>query len=113
MSEDLAQKTCTPCQGGIPPMSETQAKAFLDEAPGWRLEENGTWLKRDFTFKTFKEALAFINKVGELAEAEGHHPDLTLGYGYAGVAMQTHKIKGLHENDFIMAAKIGRIAEQG
>ncbi len=110
MTEALTAKTCTPCQGGIPPLTPAQAGHFLEEAPGWRLEENATWLKRDFEFPDFAAALAFVNKVGALAESEGHHPDICFGWGYATVTLQTHKINGLHENDFIMAAKIGDMA---
>ena len=112
MSEDLTQKTCTPCQGGIPPMPEKQARVMLDDVPGWSLTDDAAWLKRHFDFKDFAGALAFVNRIGELAEGEGHHPDICLGYGYVDVTMQTHKIGGLHDNDFILAAKIGQAYEK-
>jgi 4a-hydroxytetrahydrobiopterin dehydratase len=102
----LSQKTCTPCQGGIPPLTLTEAEALLTQAPGWRLLENGTRLERRFSFQTFAVALAFVNRVGDVAEEEGHHPDVSFGWGYANVLFYTHKIGGLHENDFIMAAKV-------
>ncbi len=102
----LSQKTCTPCQGGIPPLNLMEAEALLDQAPGWRLLQNGTRLERRFSFQTFAAALAFVNRVGDLAEVEGHHPDVSFGWGYANVLFYTHKISGLHENDFIMAAKV-------
>lgn len=102
----LSQKTCTPCQGGVPPLSMTEAEAWLVQAPGWELLNNGARLKRRFQFKSFDAALAFVNRVGDLAEEEGHHPDITFGWGYANVLFYTHKIGGLHENDFIMAAKV-------
>ncbi len=102
----LSQKTCTPCQGGIPPLSLPEAEAWLAQAPGWELLQNGARLERRFSFKTFAAALAFVNQVGDLAEEEGHHPDITFGWGYANVQFYTHKIGGLHENDSIMAAKV-------
>jgi 4a-hydroxytetrahydrobiopterin dehydratase len=108
MSE-LASRTCTPCRGGIPPMSEDQATRLLDQAPGWELLE-GRRIERRFRFRNFKEALGFVDKVGALAEEEAHHPDITFGWGYATITLSTHKIKGLHENDFIMAAKINGLA---
>ena len=105
----LSQKTCTPCQGGIPPLTSTEAEAVLSQASGWQLLENGTRLERRFTFETFAAALAFVNRVGDLAEEEGHHPDITFGWGYANVLFYTHKIGGLHEKDFIMAAKVNEL----
>lgn len=105
----LSEKTCTPCQGGIDPMSESEAKGMLEKVPGWQLKESGKMLFRRFSFDDFKSALAFVNKAGELAEQEQHHPDITFGWGYAEVTIYTHKIGGLHENDFILAAKIGEV----
>ena len=106
---ELSQKTCTPCQGGISPLTLSQAEASLPQAPDWQLLNSGTRLERRFTFKTFAAALAYINRLGDLAEAEGHHPDITFGWGYASVLFYTHKINGLHENDFIMAAKVNQL----
>lgn len=105
----LSQKTCTPCRGGIPPLGSSEAEALLAQAPGWRLLENGARLERRFQFENFAAALAFVNRVGDLAEQEGHHPDITFGWGYASVLFYTHKIGGLHENDFIMAAKVNEL----
>ena len=105
----LSQKTCTPCQGGIPPLTLTEAETLLPQAFGWQLREDGARLERRFAFKTFAAALAFVNRVGDLAEEEGHHPDITFGWGYANVLFYTHKIGGLHENDFIMAAKVNEL----
>ena len=102
----LAEKECVPCQGGMPPMTEIQAKVFHKQTPAWNLTENATRLQRDFNFDDFVSAQAFVNKVGELAETEGHHPDISFGWGYAQITIYTHKINGLHENDFILAAKI-------
>lgn len=108
---NLTAKKCTPCQGGIPPMTPDVAEKYLHEAPAWELRDNATRLKRTFKFNNFVDAMALAQKVGDLCEAEGHHPDLTVGWGYCKVEFQTHKINGLHENDFIMAAKVNRLAD--
>jgi 4a-hydroxytetrahydrobiopterin dehydratase len=110
MAENIAQKTCTPCRGGVPPLTPEEAAGYLDQTPGWELREDARLIRRDFRFADFKQSLGFVDEVGRLAEEEGHHPDICFGWGYAAVSLQTHKIKGLHENDFIMAAKIGRLA---
>lgn len=111
MSVTLAEKTCTPCRGGAPPLTREEAERFQVQAPEWALMEDAHRIERSFRFKSFREALTFVQKIGELAEAEGHHPDIGFGWGYATVSLRTKKIKGLHENDFIMAAKIDRLAE--
>ena len=110
MTEALATKTCTPCRGGIPPLTRDEAERFHKEAPDWSLLDDAHRIERSFRFGDFRQALDFVAKVGELAETEGHHPDINFGWGYATVSLQTKKIKGLHENDFIMAAKLDRIA---
>ena len=97
---------CTPCQGGIPPMTEQQAKQHLAHLSEWSLEDQASKIKRTFKFKNFVDAMAFANKVGDLCETEGHHADMQLGWGYVKVYFQTHKIQGLHLNDFVMAAKV-------
>jgi 4a-hydroxytetrahydrobiopterin dehydratase len=109
MIETLAEKTCTPCRGGIPPLTRDEAKHFQLQAPEWELDDNAQRIERTFRFHNFREALAFVQDVGELAETEGHHPDIRFGWGYAVVSLSTKKIKGLHENDFIMASKIDRV----
>lgn len=109
MTDDLAGKVCIPCRGGIPPLTAEEAENFRKQTPKWDLTDKGTWLRRNFSFGNFAEALAFVNKLGALAETENHHPDIAFGWGYVDVSLQTHKIKGLHENDFIMAAKIDRL----
>ena len=103
---DLTQQHCVPCEGGIPPYTKAQAQERMGKIPGWTLGDDGKEISRQFKFKNFKEALAFVNRVGEIAEAEGHHPDLELGWGRVGVKLSTHAIKGLSLNDFILAAKI-------
>jgi 4a-hydroxytetrahydrobiopterin dehydratase len=109
MTEALASKTCTPCRGGVPPLTREQAEIFHAQAPDWQLPEEAHHIERSFRFRNFREALTFVQEIGELAEAEGHHPNISFGWGNATVSLQTKKIKGLHENDFIMATKIDRI----
>ncbi|UZR30839.1 4a-hydroxytetrahydrobiopterin dehydratase [Methylococcus mesophilus] len=106
----LTAKQCTPCQGGIPPLTEEEAGKLRVHVPQWEFKDAATKLKRTFRFKNFMEALDFARKVGELCEAEGHHPDIGIGWGYCRVEFQTHKINGLHENDFIMAAKVDELS---
>ena len=112
MTERLFEKTCTPCRGGVPALTREEAQALQAQAPDWALLDDAHRIERSFRSSSFREALAFVLRVGELAEAEGHHPDLRFGWGYATVSLQTKKIKGLHENDFIMAAKIDRLAQK-
>jgi 4a-hydroxytetrahydrobiopterin dehydratase len=109
----LAAKTCTPCRGGIPPLTQAEADSYHAQAPDWALMDDATRIERTYRFKTFREAFAFVQKAADLAEAQGHHPDLRFGWGYATVSLQTKKIKGLHENDFILAAKFDQIFQAG
>ena len=106
---ELATKKCTPCQGGVAPMTCEIAETYIDDVSGWELLDNSTKIKRTYKFSNFIDALAFTQKVGELCELEGHHADITVGWGYCRVVFQTHKINGLHENDFIMAAKVNAL----
>jgi 4a-hydroxytetrahydrobiopterin dehydratase len=112
MPVSLAEKSCTPCRGGIPPLTEQEAAAYHAQAPDWALLDEARRIERTYRFKNFAEALRFVEHAGALAEAEGHHPDIGFGWGYATVSLHTKKIKGLHENDFIMAAKLDRIAAE-
>lgn len=109
MTENLVQKICTPCQGGIPPLGREDAERYLAQVPGWKLVNDARAIEREYRFGDFREALAFVNDVGGLAESEGHHPDICFGWGHAKISIHTHKIKGLHENDFILAAKIDQL----
>ncbi len=106
----LTGKKCVPCRGGIPPLPRADAEQLLAETPGWTLDAKATSIERTFRTKEFADALALVDRVGALAEAEGHHPDISFGWGYCRILFQTHKIKGLHENDFIMAAKVNALA---
>ena len=107
MSE-LASKTCVPCRGGTPPLKGEELDDLRRQVPEWEVVEEHH-LRRRFRFKNFREALGFVNRVGELAEEQGHHPNVTFGWGYAEVTIFTHKINGLTESDFILAAKINEL----
>jgi 4a-hydroxytetrahydrobiopterin dehydratase len=110
--EGLAGKSCVPCRGGIPPLAEAAARELAAGTPGWRLEENATRLQRRFEFRDFVEAMKFVNRVADVAEQEGHHPDIAIHWNKVDLTLWTHKIGGLHENDFIVAAKIDRLLEE-
>jgi 4a-hydroxytetrahydrobiopterin dehydratase len=110
MEPTLAEKSCTPCRGGIPPLSREAAEAYRRQAPDWALADEATRIERTYRFRNFREAFGFVERAAALAEAEGHHPDICFGWGYATLSLRTKKIKGLHENDFIMAAKLDRLA---
>jgi 4a-hydroxytetrahydrobiopterin dehydratase len=105
---DLASKTCVPCRGGTPPLKGEELDDLWRQIPGWEVVEEHH-LRHRFRFKNFREALDFVNRVGELAEEQGHHPDVGFGWGYAEVTVYTHKIDGLTESDFILAAKISEL----
>ena len=109
----LAEKSCVPCRGGVPPMEPAKVDEMLGQLDtGWCPTHEHKRLERGYTFKGFAPALAFANKVGEIAESQGHHPDLHVRWGACTVEIWTHKIDGLTESDFILAAKIDR-AYQG
>lgn len=112
MSEDLSSKKCVPCEGGIPAFTKDQINDFLKKVDNWLVkedEESKFYLIKEFNFKNFISSQDFVNKVGDLAEIEGHHPDISFGWGYAKVKIYTHAIGGLAESDFILAAKIDNI----
>jgi 4a-hydroxytetrahydrobiopterin dehydratase len=111
MANTLVGKTCTPCKAGVPPLTPEEAERFHHQVLQWELRDHAKRIERTFKFRNFREALTFVQQVGELAEREGHHPDMRFGWGYVTVSLQTKKIKGLHENDFIMAAKINGFFE--
>lgn len=105
-ADDLAKKHCKPCEGGMPPATREEAEILLKRVNGWQLSEDAKKITKEFKFKDFAQALSFTNSVGAIAEEEGHHPDIFLGWGRARVELTTHAVKGLSENDFILAAKI-------
>ena len=101
----ISQKKCIPCQGGIPPLNESEINKFIKELDaGWK-SFDGIQLRKEYTFKTYKEVMVFVNDVAELSEAEGHHPFIHINYKTVVIILFTHKINGLHENDFILASK--------
>ena len=109
---DLADKKCIPCKGGIPPFNMSEIHKYLKKVDGWNVKENQSksfYLIKEFRFKNFLESQDFVNKVGEIAEKEGHHPDISFGWGYAKIRIFTHSIKGLAESDFILAAKVDQL----
>lgn len=106
---NLAEKECVPCKGGVPPLKGKELKSIQKNlGDQWKVI-NEHHLEKEYTFKDFTEALAFTNKVGNLAEEQGHHPDIYLAWGKVRVTLWTHKINGLSESDFILAAKIDRL----
>lgn len=106
---DLEHMRCTPCRGGIPPLTAEAAASLQLAVPDWELQQESSRIVRRFAFGDYAAALAFVNAISAIAEEEGHHPDVCFGWGYAVVTLYTHKISGLHENDFIMAAKFDRV----
>ncbi len=107
-SADLAAKQCVPCRGGVPPLGAEAVRGLLARVPEWRAE-GVHHIAREWKFRNFAEALRFVNEAGAIAEAERHHPDIELGWGRVRIEIHTHKIDGLTESDFILAAKIDRI----
>jgi len=108
----LASKTCVPCRGGVPALSGSALESLHKEIPLWKIV-NEHHITRTFTFPDFKQALDFVNRMGTLAEEQGHHPDILLAWGKTEITLWTHKIDGLTESDFIMAAKIDQLHASG
>jgi len=106
---ELADKRCVPCRGGVSPLRGEELTPLAEQVPEWRVVEEHH-LEQSFRFKDFAEALRFTDQVGALAEEQGHHPDILLAWGKVGVQIWTHKIDGLTESDFVLAAKIDRLA---
>ena len=105
--DNLTKKSCKACEGAVPSLTMGESKKLLKMVPNWKVDT--VFLRRNFKFENFKKALEFVNEVGKIAEKEGHHPDITFGYGYVSIELTTHAIKGLSKNDFILAAKIDKI----
>ena len=105
---DLASRHCKPCEAGTPPLGEDDVGRLAGELDGWTVE-GGKSLVKEYRFPDFREALAFVDRLGEVAESEGHHPDIYLTWGKVKVELSTHSIGGLSENDFILAAKADRV----
>ena len=110
--EDLANKKCVPCEGGIPAFDIKEIHKYLKKIDGWEVKNDNSdnyYLLKQFKFENFLESQKFINAVSKIAEEEGHHPDISFGWGYAKIKISTHAIKGLAESDFVLAAKIDKI----
>ena len=107
---DLASKTCVPCRGGVPPLKGAELHSFSHQLPNWNVIDEHH-IMRKFTFPDFQQALDFVNRVGAVAEEQGHHPDILLTWGKVEITLWTHAVNGLTESDFIMAAKIDRIPQ--
>lgn len=107
---DLTSQKCVPCEGGVDPLTREEAETLMKDVPSWQLSEDTEEISRVFTFKNWKQAIEFTNVISEIAESEGHHPDIDLKWGHVGVSLSTHAIKGLSVNDFILAAKIDKRA---
>ncbi len=108
MLSNLADRTCTPCRSGMPPLTAEEFAPLLRQLHGWRVED-GRKIAKSYRFKDFAEAVGFVNALTPVAEAEGHHPDLHVRWGEVRVHLWTHAVGGLTENDFVMAAKIDRL----
>lgn len=114
MTSDLLSRHCVPCEGGMEPLARTTAEAYLTATPGWDLVlDEPSRLTRKLKFKDFAEAMQFINRVADVAEEEGHHPDFSVSWNRVTLELTTHAIGGLSENDFIMAAKINDVEGGG
>jgi 4a-hydroxytetrahydrobiopterin dehydratase len=105
----LTDQKCVPCEGGTMPLTIQKSETLMKDLNGWELTDGAKKIEKDFKFKNFAEALAFANQVGAIAEAEGHHPEIEIGWGKAEIELTTHAIGGLSMNDFIVAAKIDKI----
>lgn len=105
----LAEQHCVPCGGEAEALNMTAAQKLLADMSGWKLSDDGKQISREWNFKNFIKALDFVNQVGVIAEAENHHPDIALGWGYVKITLMTHDLGGLHQNDFVVAAKINAL----
>jgi 4a-hydroxytetrahydrobiopterin dehydratase len=105
----LLKKKCTVCEGGVSPLNKSEAERYLTEVPGWTLDQNAKYIERKFVFKGFYATMSLVNAIAYIAQQEGHHPDMAIGYNYCHVKLSTHAINGLSENDFILAAKINEL----
>lgn len=113
-ADELAGRRCEPCRGGVPPLGSARVRELLEAAPEWEAYANETRIRRAISFPSFPAAIEFVGRVAELAEEQGHHPDFEIRGREVGVIFYTHAIGGLHDNDFIMAAKVDRLlAERG
>jgi 4a-hydroxytetrahydrobiopterin dehydratase len=109
----LSEKHCVPCEGGMQPLTRDEAQRYLERiAPDWNLSDDAGTISKDFKFKGFNKTMGFVNAIAWIANSEGHHPDLEVGYGHCKVNFTTHAVGGLSENDFICAAKVDKLLEK-
>lgn len=106
---DLSNKHCVPCEGGVPPMSETEVQKYISQVKGWEVIGGNRRIVKKFVFKDFKETMEFVNAVADISEKENHHPNIYIFYNKVEIELWTHKVRGLSENDFILASKIDLI----
>lgn len=105
---ELAERQCVPCRGGVPPLKGDELSKFSEQLPDWQVVSEHH-LQKSYQFRNFRETLDFVDRVGALAEEQGHHPDICFGWGKADISIWTHKIDGLTESDFVLAAKIDKL----
>jgi 4a-hydroxytetrahydrobiopterin dehydratase len=109
MNHDLLKKKCEACEGGVDPLTRAEAESYMAEVPGWEMSSDAKMISKKFQFKNFLKAMTFVESVADIAEMEGHHPDIHISYNIVKLELYTHSIKGLSENDFIVAAKVDQI----
>lgn len=109
MNHDLTKKKCQACEGGVKPLTREEAEKYMPEVMGWEMSEDAKMISKKFQFKDFVKAMNFVQGVADIAEMEGHHPDIHISYNKVKLELSTHSIKGLSENDFIVAAKVDEI----
>jgi len=109
---ELNQKKCIPCEGGVSTLTTEESNRLLSQLPGWRIDASVAELRKRFKFPTFLDTIAFVHRMADLAEAQGHHPDFCVRFTVLDVSLTTHAIGGLSENDFIVAAKIDQLLDQ-
>ena len=105
---ELAERQCVPCRGGVPPLAGDEIRKLTNQVEGWQVIDEHH-LRKTYGFSDFRETLDFVNRIGQLAEEQGHHPDICFGWGKADISIWTHKIDGLTESDFVLAAKIDKL----
>ncbi len=111
MNHDLLKKKCQACEGGVDPLNQYEAESYMTEVPGWELSNDFKMISKTYTFRDFVKAMTFVEAVADIAEIEGHHPDIHISYNKVKLELYTHSIKGLSENDFIVAAKVEQIPQ--
>ncbi len=109
---DLASLTCIPCRGGIPPLTPDKVSRMMNIVSGWNLRKGPERIEKLYKFRDFAESMAFVNRVADIAEEQDHHPDILIHWNEVTLTLWTHAINGLHDNDFIVAAKIDKMMKE-